>query len=66
MDWAKFMDETVKNIGVLAKEMPETAKAFNTMGTFAKSPVRWTRKPKRSWRLALRLPPAATAASAFM
>ncbi|SFR40432.1 carboxymuconolactone decarboxylase family protein [Litoreibacter janthinus] len=36
MDWTKFMDETNENIAVLAKEIPETAKAFNTMGTFAK------------------------------
>ena len=36
IDWTEFMDETVENIGVLAKEMPETAKAFTTMGTFAK------------------------------
>lgn len=36
MNWTEFMDETVDSIGVLAKEMPETAKAFTTMGTFAK------------------------------
>lgn len=37
MDWNDFMDETVSNITVLAKEMPATAKAFNSMGAAAKT-----------------------------
>jgi len=36
MDWTKFMDETVDNVTALAKEMPDTAKAFNEMGALAK------------------------------
>lgn len=36
MDWTEFMNETAENIGVLAKEMPDTAKAFNAMGAAAK------------------------------
>ena len=36
MDWEAFMDETVANIGRLGKEIPDTARAFNTMGGAAK------------------------------
>ena len=37
MDWEAFMDETMANIGTLAKEIPDTAKAFNAMGAAAKT-----------------------------
>ncbi|MEP3346623.1 MAG: carboxymuconolactone decarboxylase family protein [Litoreibacter sp.] len=37
MDWTKFMGETVDNITVLSKEMPDLARAFNTMGGIAKT-----------------------------
>ena len=53
MDWAKFMDEAIENIGVLAKEMPETAKAFNTMGTFAKKPGALDEKTKEIMALGI-------------
>ena len=36
MDWDAFMGETVQNINALAKEMPETARAFTQMGGAAK------------------------------
>ena len=36
MDWEAFMDETVGNITRLGKEIPATARAFNTMGDAAK------------------------------
>ena len=53
MDWTNFMDETVENIGVLGKEMPETAKAFNTMGTFAKKPGALDEKTKEIMALGI-------------
>jgi len=53
MDWTNFMDETVENIGALAKEMPETAKAFNTMGTFAKKPGALDEKTKEIMALGI-------------
>ena len=37
MNWEAFMDETVANIGALSKEIPATARAFNTMGAAAKA-----------------------------
>lgn len=37
MNWDAFMGETIANINTLAKEMPDTAKAFNQMGTAAKT-----------------------------
>jgi len=37
MDWEKFMDETVGNIGVLAPEIPDTVRGFNIMGRAAKT-----------------------------
>jgi len=36
MDWEAFMDETVANIGHLSSEIPDTARAFGTMGAAAK------------------------------
>lgn len=36
MDWTKFMDETVSNIEILSKEMPDTVAGFNQMGKAAK------------------------------
>ena len=37
MDWTKFMDDTIEDIGVLSKEMPKTAAGFNAMGQAAKA-----------------------------
>ena len=37
MDWEKFMDETVANVGVLAPEIPDTVRGFNMMGKAAKT-----------------------------
>ena len=36
MDWNNFLGETVTNIDVLAKEMPEVMSGFGTMGKAAK------------------------------
>lgn len=36
MDWEAFMNETVANITAFSKEVPETVKGFNQMGTAAK------------------------------
>ena len=36
MDWNIFLGETVTNIDVLAKEMPEVMSGFGTMGKAAK------------------------------
>ena len=53
MDWTEFMDETIENVGVLAKEMPETAKAFTTMGTFAKKTGALSEKTKEIMALGI-------------
>ena len=37
MDWRKFMGETEKNIGKMAKACPETDRGFGIMGKAAKS-----------------------------
>ncbi|MEX0286586.1 MAG: carboxymuconolactone decarboxylase family protein [Paracoccaceae bacterium] len=37
MDWDGFMNETMANIAALSKEIPQTVKGFNQMGTAAKT-----------------------------
>lgn len=37
MDWTSFLDDAQSNIATLAKEIPDTAKAFTAMAAAAKS-----------------------------
>ena len=37
MDWEAFMDETVANVALLSREIPETMAGFNRMGAAAKT-----------------------------
>ena len=37
MDWNDFLGETVSNLGVLAKEIPDTMAGFDKMGKAAKT-----------------------------
>lgn len=53
MDWEKFMDETVENITVLAKDIPQTAKSFNAMGVAAKAPGALDEKTKEIMALGI-------------
>lgn len=53
MDWGKFMDETVENITVLSKDLPQTAKGFNTMGIAAKTPGALDEKTKEIMALGI-------------
>ena len=46
MDWTKFMDETVTNIGAMAKEFPETDRGFAMMGKAAKEDGALSEKTK--------------------
>ena len=46
MDWDAFMDDTVSNIGVMAKACPETDKGFGIMGKAAKTDGALSEKTK--------------------
>ncbi len=53
MDWEAFMDETLANIAVLSPEIPDTAAAFNRMGTAAKKPGALDEKTKEIMALGI-------------
>jgi AhpD family alkylhydroperoxidase len=53
VDWEKFMDDTVENITVLSKEVPQTAKGFNAMGLAAKTPGALDEKTKEIMALGI-------------
>ena len=53
MDWQVFMDGIVADIGVLSKEIPETAKGFGAMGAAAKKPGALDEKTKEIMALGI-------------
>ena len=53
MNWEAFMDETVANIGALSREIPDTARAFNTLGAAAKKPGALDEKTKEIMALGI-------------
>ena len=53
MDWDAFMDQTVQNINTLAREMPDTAKAFTQMGGAAKKSGALSEKTKEFMALGI-------------
>lgn len=46
MDWTAFMDETVGNIGTMAKALPETDRGFGVMAKAAKTDGALSEKTK--------------------
>ena len=53
MDWEKFMDGIVADIGTLSREIPDTVTGFNKMGAAAKKPGALDEKTKEIMALGI-------------
>lgn len=53
MNWEKFMDDTIADIGTLYKEIPDTISGFNKMGAAAKKDGALSEKTKEIMALGI-------------